>query len=64
MNLVIIRENEEDLYGGIEHRQTDEVVQCLKLLTRPGCESIVHYAFEYARAYGRKKVTCMTKGTS
>ena len=61
IDLVIIRENEEDLYAGIEHRQTDEVVQCLKLISRPGCERIIRYAFEYARAHGRKKVTCMTK---
>jgi isocitrate dehydrogenase len=61
MDVVIIRENEEDLYAGIEHQQTDEVVQCLKLISRPGCEKIVRYAFEYARAYGRKKVTCFTK---
>ncbi len=61
MDVVIIRENEEDLYAGIEHRQTDEVVQCLKLITRPGTERIVRYAFEYARAIGRKKVTCFTK---
>ena len=61
MDLVIVRENEEDLYAGIEHRQTDEVFQCLKLITRPGCERISRYAFEYARAYGRKKVTAFTK---
>ncbi len=61
MDVVIVRENEEDLYAGIEHRQTDEVYQCLKLISRPGCEKIVRYAFEYARAYGRKKVTCMVK---
>ena len=61
MDLVIVRENEEDLYAGIEHRQTDEVYQCLKLITRPGCEKIVRYAFEYARRAGRKKVTCFTK---
>jgi len=61
MDLVIVRENEEDLYAGIEHRQTDEVFQCLKLITRPGCERIVRYAFEYARANGRNKVTCFTK---
>lgn len=61
MDLVIIRENEEDLYAGIEHRQTDEVYQCLKLITRPGCEKIVRYAFEFARRNGRKKVTCFTK---
>ncbi len=61
MDLVIIRENEEDLYAGIEHQQTDEVMQCLKLISRPGCEKIVRYAFEYAKQYGRKKVTCFTK---
>ena len=61
MNVVIVRENEEDLYAGIEHRQTDEVMQCLKLITRPGCERIVRYGFEYARSNQRKKVTCMTK---
>lgn len=61
MDVVIIRENEEDLYAGIEHQQTDEVVQCLKLISRPGCEKIVRYAFEYAKQYGRKKVTCFTK---
>ncbi len=61
MDLVIVRENEEDLYAGIEHQQTDEVVQCLKLITRPGSEKIVRYAFEYARANKRKKVTCFSK---
>lgn len=61
MDVVIVRENEEDLYAGIEHRQTDEVYQCLKLVSRPGCERIVRYAFEYARANGRRKVTGFTK---
>jgi isocitrate dehydrogenase len=61
MDLVIIRENEEDLYAGIEHQQTDEVVQCLKLISRPGCEKIIRYAFEYAKHENRKKVTCFTK---
>lgn len=60
-DMVIIRENEEDLYAGIEHRQTEEVYQCLKLISRPGSEKIIRYAFEYARKYNRKKVTCMTK---
>ena len=50
MDVVILRENEEDTYGGIEHRQTNQVTQCLKLITRPGCEKICRYAFEYARA--------------
>ena len=61
MDIVIVRENEEDLYAGIEHQQTDEVVQCLKLISRPGCEKIVRYAFEYAKQQSRKKVTCFTK---
>jgi len=61
MDVVIVRENEEDLYAGIEHQQTDEVVQCLKLISRPGCEKIITYAFEYAKKFGRKKVTCFTK---
>ncbi len=61
MDVVIIRENEEDTYAGIEHRQTDEVAQCLKLITRPGCERICRYAFEYAQANKRQKVTCLTK---
>lgn len=60
-DLVIIRENEEDLYAGIEHRQTNEVFQCLKVISQPGSEKIIRYAFEYAKKYGRKKVTCMTK---
>lgn len=61
MNVVIVRENEEDLYAGIEHQQTPDVTQCLKLITRSGCQRIVKYAFEYARRNNRKKVTCFTK---
>lgn len=61
MDVVIVRENEEDCYGGIEHRQSDDVMQCLKVITRGGSERIIRYAFEYARANSRKKVTCFTK---
>ena len=61
MNVVIVRENEEDVYGGIEHQQTHQVTQCLKLITVPGCENIVRYAFEYAVRNNRRKVTCFTK---
>jgi isocitrate dehydrogenase len=61
MDVVVVRENEEDLYAGIEHRQTNQVIQCLKLISRPGSEKIVRYAFEYARRNNRKKVTCFTK---
>ncbi|MBL4804528.1 MAG: NADP-dependent isocitrate dehydrogenase [Alphaproteobacteria bacterium] len=61
MDLVIIRENEEDLYGGIEYRQSRDVMASLKVISRPGTERIMRYAFEYARANNRKKVTCMSK---
>lgn len=61
MDVVIIRENEEDLYSGIEHRQTNQVFQSLKLFSRPGTEKIIRYAFEYAVEYGRKKVSCFIK---
>ncbi|HEY1975625.1 MAG TPA: NADP-dependent isocitrate dehydrogenase [Candidatus Baltobacteraceae bacterium] len=61
MDIVIVRENEEDVYGGIEHRQTNQVAQCLKLISRPGSKRIIRYAFEYARANKRQKVTCFTK---
>jgi isocitrate dehydrogenase len=61
MDVVIVRENEEDLYAGIEYRLTPDVYQCLKLITRPGSEKIVRYGFEYARRHSRKKVTCFSK---
>src|SRR5216683_1843059 len=61
MDVVIIRENEEDLYTGIEYRQTHDMMESLKLISRPGSEKIVRYAFEYARSHNRKKVTCFMK---
>ncbi len=61
MNVVIIRENEEDLYMGVEYRCTPETIEALKIMTRAGCERIVRYAFEYAQTHQRKKVTCFTK---
>ncbi|MBK8976220.1 MAG: NADP-dependent isocitrate dehydrogenase [Planctomycetes bacterium] len=61
MDVVVIRENEEDTYAGIEHRQTAEVMQCLKLISRPGSERVIRYAFEYARRAERKKISCLTK---
>lgn len=61
MNVVIVRENEEDLYAGIEYRQTAQVMQSLKIISEPGSEKIVRYAFEYAKKNNRKKVTCFTK---
>ena len=61
VDMVIVRENVEDLYAGIEHVQTPGVAQCLKIMSRKGCEKIVRVAFELARAEGRKKVHCATK---
>lgn len=60
-DVVIVRENEEDLYAGIEYQQTKDTVHCLKLISRSGSERIIRYAFEYAKRHGRKKVTCLSK---
>ena len=61
MDVVIVRENEEDLYAGIEYRQSPDVCCSIKLISRPGSEKIIRYAFEYARHHKRKKVTCFSK---
>jgi isocitrate dehydrogenase len=61
MDVVIVRENEEDLYAGIEYRLSEDVMQSVKLISRPGSEKIIKYAFEYAKRNNRKKVTCFTK---
>jgi isocitrate dehydrogenase len=61
MDLVIVRENEEDLYAGIEYQQTADIVHSIKLISRSGSERIIRYAFDYALQNGRKKVTCMSK---
>jgi isocitrate dehydrogenase len=61
VDLVVVRENVEDLYAGIEHMQTEDVAQCLKLISAKGSEKIVRLAFEYARSEGRRSVACATK---
>ncbi len=61
LDIVIVRENVEDLYSGVEHMQTPGVAQCLKLISRNGCEKIVRLAFEFAVAEGRGVVHCATK---
>ena len=61
MDVVVVRENEEDLYAGVEYQLSPEVTSAIKLISRPGTEKIVRYAFEYARRHNRKKVTCFTK---
>ena len=61
MDVVIVRENEEDLYIGVEYQQTPDTYHAIKLITRAGTEKICRYAFEYAKRNARKKVTCFTK---
>ncbi len=61
LDIVIVRENVEDLYAGIEYMQTPGVAESLKLISREGCEKIVRLAFSYAVAEGRKAVHCATK---
>ncbi len=61
MDVVIVRENEEDLYAGIEYRLTPDVMYSHKLISRQGSEKIIRYAFEYARHNGRRRVTCFIK---
>ena len=61
MDLVVVRENEEDLYAGMEYELSPGVMECLKIISRPGTEKIVRFAFEYAKQNGRKRVTCFTK---
>ena len=61
MDVVVVRENEEDLYTGIEYRQSQDTYHALKIISRPGCEKIIRYAFDFAKANERKKVTCFTK---
>lgn len=61
VNLVVVRENTEDLYAGIEHMVGKDAAESIKIITRPGSERIVRFAFEFARSEGRKKVTAVHK---
>ena len=61
IDLVIVRENTEDLYAGIEHMVTDDAAESIKIITRRGTERIARFAFEYARRHGRRKVTAVHK---
>lgn len=61
LDFVVVRENVEDLYAGIEHMQTPGVAQCLKLISRKGCEKVIRLGFALAQAEGRTKVHCATK---
>lgn len=61
MDVVIVRENEEDLYSGIEYQATENSYVAVKLISESGSRKIIRYAFDYALSNGRKKVTCITK---
>jgi isocitrate dehydrogenase (NAD+) len=61
IDLVVVRENTEDLYAGIEHQVTPDAAESIKIITRTATERIVRFAFDYARAHGRHKVTAVHK---
>jgi isocitrate dehydrogenase (NAD+) len=61
VDLIVVRENTEDLYSGLEHVVVPGVVESLKIITEKASTRIARYAFEYARTHGRKKVTAVHK---
>jgi isocitrate dehydrogenase (NAD+) len=61
VDLVIVRENTEDLYSGLEHEVVPGVVESLKIITAEASERVATFAFEYARKHGRKRVTAIHK---
>lgn len=61
VDLVIVRENTEDLYAGIEHKIGDYAAESIKIITKPACERICQFAFDYAKDNNRKKVTGVHK---
>ena len=61
VDLVIVRENTEDLYAGLEHEVVPGVVESLKIITAKASTRISEFAFQYARRHGRKKVTAIHK---
>lgn len=61
VNLVVIRENTEDLYSGVEHQVAEGVVATSKVITRNACLKIAQFAFDYCRAHGHRKITVVHK---
>jgi isocitrate dehydrogenase (NAD+) len=61
IDLILVRENIEDTYAGVEYWQTPDVAESLRLISRPGSSAVIRYAFELARRLGRRKVTCVHK---
>ena len=64
MDIVVVRENTEDLYAGLEHEMVPGVAESMKIITERGVDSHRAYAFEYARKTNRKRVTSSTRRTS
>jgi isocitrate dehydrogenase (NAD+) len=61
IDLIIVRENTEDLYAGIEFQPHPDVAQSIKVITRPGCQRLFKYAFDMVRKQGRKRMTAVHK---
>ena len=61
IDLIIVRENTEDLYAGIEFQPHKDIAQAIKVITRPGCQRLFKYAFEMVRAQKRKRLTAVHK---
>jgi len=61
VDLVVVRENTEDLYAGVEHMVGKDAAESIKIITRAGSERIAHFAFEYAAKHARRKVTIVHK---
>lgn len=61
IDIIIVRENTEDLYAGIEYQAHPDVAQAIKVITRPGCRRLCKYAFEMMRKQGRKRLTAVHK---
>ncbi|GIV08089.1 MAG: hypothetical protein KatS3mg019_0180 [Fimbriimonadales bacterium] len=61
IDLILVRENIEDTYAGVEYWQTPDVAESLRLISRPGSAAVIRYAFDLARRLGRRKVTCVHK---
>jgi isocitrate dehydrogenase (NAD+) len=61
IDVIIVRENTEDLYAGIEFKPHPDMAQAIKVITRPGCKRLCEFAFDMARKQGRKRVTAIHK---
>lgn len=58
IDMAIVRENIEDTYGGVEHRLSNDMIQCKRLISAPGCDEVHRFAFQTARKLGLEKIHC------